>query len=880
MAPLGSIGVVDPGWEHGVAQDERKKKVKCNYCGKIVSGGIYRLKQHLARVSGEVTYCDKSPEEVCLRMKENLERCRSTRKLRQPGDNNRQSCSSFHQSNNDDEAEEEEPRCWSRRSKGKLSLSDGSILRSSGYIDPGWEHGVAQDERKKKVKCNYCNKIVSGGINRFKQHLARIPGEVAPCKTAPEEVYVKIKENMKWHRAGKRQNRPDDEMGALNFRTVSQDPEQEEDGEEQDIYPISQDRLMLGNGRFSKEKRKSFDSVNIRSLSEARPRRARVIPYQSPSSSKQRKIYTSCSNRVVSRKDVTSSISKFFHHVGVPTEAASSLYFQKMIELIGLHGEGFVVPSSHLFSGRLLQEEISTIKSYLREYRSSWGVTGCSIMADTWTNTEGKKMISFLVSCPRGVYFHSSIEATHIIEDASSLFKCLDKLVDDIGEENVVQVITQNTAICRNAGKLLEEKRKNMYWTPCAMHCTELVLEDISKLEFVSDCLEKAQRITRFIYNQTWLLNLMKNEFTRGQDLLRPAVMRYASGFTTLQSLMDHKASLRGLFQSNGWILSQTAAKSEEGREVEMMVSSVAFWKKVQYVLKSVDPVMQVIRMIDDGGERVSLPYAYGYMCCAKMAIKSIHSDDGRKYLPLWRVIDYHWNPLFHHPLYVAAYFFNPAYRYRPDFMSSEVVRGVNECIVRLEPDNARRITALMQIPDYTSAKASFGTDIAIATRTELDPAAWWQQHGISCLELQRVAVRILSHTCSSVGCEPKWSVYDQANRQCQSRFGKKSTKDLTYVHYNLRLREKQLKRRLQHDDGPPPTLNYALLDRMLPDWLVTSENDEEETLQSEDGVENEDRDEEEEEEEENYYMDPRNVDGEGEDNLDLYDDDLSEDDD
>lgn len=132
----------------------------------------------------------------------------------------------------------------------------------------------------------------------------------------------------------------------------------------------------------------------------------------------------------------------------------------------------------------------------------------------------------------------------------------------------------------------------------------------------------------------------------------------------------------------------------------------------------------------------------------------------------------------------------------------------------------------MSQIPDYTSAKADFGTDIAIGTRTELDPAAWWQQHGISCLELQRVAVRILSHTCSSIGCEPKWSVHDQVNAQCQSRFGKKSTKDLTYVHYNLRLREKQLKRRL-HDDGPPPTLNYALLDRLLPDWLVTSDKDE-----------------------------------------------------
>ncbi|KAE9455557.1 hypothetical protein C3L33_12539, partial [Rhododendron williamsianum] len=73
MGSLRSAGFVDPGWEHGIAQDERKKKVRCNYCAKIVSGGIYRLKQHLARLSGEVTYCDKAPEEVFLKMRENLE---------------------------------------------------------------------------------------------------------------------------------------------------------------------------------------------------------------------------------------------------------------------------------------------------------------------------------------------------------------------------------------------------------------------------------------------------------------------------------------------------------------------------------------------------------------------------------------------------------------------------------------------------------------------------------------------------------------------------------------------------------------------------------------------------------------------------------------
>ncbi|CAN7090346.1 unnamed protein product, partial [Brassica rapa subsp. narinosa] len=56
-------------------------------------------------------------------------------------------------------------------------------------------------------------------------------------------------------------------------------------------------------------------------------------------------------------------------------------------------------------------------------------------------------------------------------------------------------------------------------------------------------------------------------------DLLRRGATRHdASSFTILETLMNHKANIRALFQSNGWILSQTTAKPEEGREVECCV--------------------------------------------------------------------------------------------------------------------------------------------------------------------------------------------------------------------------------------------------------------------------------------------------------------------
>ncbi|KAL5538066.1 hypothetical protein UlMin_042276 [Ulmus minor] len=822
MAPVRSSGLVDPGWEHGIAQDEKKKKVKCNYCGKIVSGGIYRLKQHLARVSGEVTYCNKAPEEVYLRMKENMEGCRSNKKPRHSSRDDGQAYLNLH--SNDDEEQEVH---IGYRSKGKqlMVMDERSLamkstpLRSLGYVDPGWEHCVAQDERKKKVKCNYCGKIVSGGINRFKQHLARIPGEVAPCKHAPEEVYIKIKDNMKWHRTGRKQ-RPADSKEISTFYAESETDDEDDEQVEADIRHMNKDRLIDGDGRVYKDLRNTFKGMSPSSGSEPLLRRSRLDsvfmnPFMGQTTDSYRQVKVKTVSNKRSRKEVISSICKFFYHAGVPLQAANSIYFHKMLELVGQHGPGLVGPASQQISGRFLQDEIASLKNYLVEYKASWAITGCSILADSWRDAQGRTLINFLSSGPNGVYFVSSVDATEAIEDGSSLFKLLDKVVEEMGEENVVQVITQCTSSYKLAGKMLEEKRRNLFWTPCATHCIDQMLEDFLKLRCVGECIEKGQRITKFIYNQIWLTSLMKNEFTQGKEILRPAVTRCASSFATLQSLLDHKIGLRRMFQSSKWNSSR-CSKTGEGKEVEKIVLNTSFWKKIQFVVKSVDPILQVLQKVDSGD--LSMPSIYYDMYRAKSYIKSIHGDDACKYGPFLKVVESHWNSLFYHPLYMAAHFLNPSYRYQPDFLAhSEVFRGLNECIARLEPDTARRVSASMQLSDYNNARADFGTELAISTRTELHPAAWWQQHGISCLELQRIAVRILSQTCSSYGCEHNWSIFDQVHRQRHNRLAQKRLNDFIYVHYNLRLRERQLRKR----SSSSISLDNVLQERLLDEWIL-----------------------------------------------------------
>jgi hypothetical protein len=321
-------------------------------------------------------------------------------------------------------------------------------LRSLGYVDPGWEHCIAQDEKKKRVKCNYCERIISGGINRFKQHLARIPGEVAYCDKAPEEVYLRIKENMKWHRTGRRNRKPESKE-ISTFYTNSDNEDEEEEQEGGLLQYSSKDLLAIddkisdndirnnikgrspgssSNGAEPPMKRSRLDSVFLKSLKN-----------QTSSHYRQTKARMGFEKKAL--KEVISSICKFFYHAGIPSNAANSPYFLKMLELVGQYGPGLQGPSSQLLSGRFLQDEIITIKEYLEEFKASWTITGCSIVADSWNDLQGRTSINLLACCPRGAYFVSSIDATDMIEDAASLFKLLDKVVEEIGEENVVQVV-------------------------------------------------------------------------------------------------------------------------------------------------------------------------------------------------------------------------------------------------------------------------------------------------------------------------------------------------------------------------------------------------------------------------------------------------------
>ena len=76
----------------------------------------------------------------------------------------------------------------------------------------------------------------------------------------------------------------------------------------------------------------------------------------------------------------------------------------------------------------------------------------------------------FFVNSLVGTWFMKSIDVSDTIKNEELMFKSLDEVVEEIGEENVVQDITDNASNYVNAGTRLMEKRRRLWWTLYAAH--------------------------------------------------------------------------------------------------------------------------------------------------------------------------------------------------------------------------------------------------------------------------------------------------------------------------------------------------------------------------------------------------------------------------
>ncbi|KAL5147672.1 Trafficking protein particle complex subunit 3 [Glycine soja] len=683
-----------------------------------------------------------------------------------------------------------------------LRLSLTSAATRKNKADPGWKycHSLVEGDTN-TIVCNFCGKITKGGITRAKQHLIGKSGNVAACKKTPPNVVEELKEYMATKKSGTTYST----SGSGNMANI-RDFEFGEpigcDGSEEDEFADScnaaasaKTKCGTKKGPMDKFCKNPENAINRRKMEMLR----------------QMNIRESMDKNEVLK--VHQHIARFWYQAGLSFNLIKLKSFENMVAAIGQYGPHLPIPSYHDIRVPLLKKEVEYTENLMKGHREQWVKYGCTIMSDAWTDRKQRCIINFLINSQAGTMFLKSVDGSDFVKTGEKLFELLDAIVEEVGEENVVQVVTDNGSNYVLAGKLLEEKRKHIYWTPCAAHCIDLMLEDIGKLPLIRKTIRRAINLVGFIYAHSSTLSLLRN-FTNKRELVRHAITRFATSYLTLERLHKEKANIRKMFTSDEWTLNKLS-KEPKGKEAAKVVLMPSFWNSVVYTLKVMAPLVKVLRLVD-GERKPAMGYIYEAMDKAKETIMKSFNNNESKYKDVFEIIDKRWNCQLHRPLHAAAHFLNPEFFYDNTDLEFdfEVTNGLFECIKKLIPQFDVQQKILTELHLYKIGADHFGSDFAMAQRKTHSPTYWWRMFGSQTPNLQKLAIKILSLTCSASGCERNWSVFEQIHSKKRNRLEHKRLHDLVFVKYNQQLKQRYNAR----DEIDPISLNDI---DVCNEWLV-----------------------------------------------------------
>ncbi|KAL5187367.1 Serine hydroxymethyltransferase 7 [Glycine soja] len=625
------------------------------------------------------------------------------------------------------------------------------------HADPGWKycHSLVEGDTN-TIVCNFCGKITKGGITRAKQHLIGKSGNVAACKKTPPNVVEELKEYMATKKSGTIYS-TSSSGNMANIRDFEFGEPIECDESEEDEFADScnvaasvKTKRGTKKGPMDKFCKNPENAINRRKMEMLR----------------QMNIRESLDKNEVLK--VHQHIARFWYQAGLSFNLIKLKSFENMVAAIGQYGPHFPIPSYHDIRVPLLKKEVEYTKNLMKGHREQWVKYDCTIMSDAWTDRKQRCIINFFINSQAGTMFLKSVDGSNFVKTGEKIFELLDAIVEEVGEENVVQVVTDNGSNYVLAGKLLEEKRKHIYWTPCAAHCIDLMLEDIGKLPLIRKTIRRAINLVGFIYAHSSTLSLLRN-FTNKRELVRQAVTRFAT----------------------------------------------SFWNSVVYTLKVMAPLVKVLRLVD-GERKPAMGYIYEAMDKAKETIIKSFNNNESKYKDVFAIIDKRWNCQLHRPLHAAAHFLNPEFFYDNTDLEFdfEVTTGLFECIKKLIPQFDVQQKILTELHLYKIGAEHFGSDFAMAQRKTHSLTYWWRMFGSQTPNLHKLTIKILSLTCSASGCERNWSVFEQIHSKKRNRLEHKRLHDLVFVKYNQLLKQRYNVR----DEIDPISLNDI---DVCNEWLV-----------------------------------------------------------
>ncbi|KAK9032046.1 hypothetical protein V6N11_056330 [Hibiscus sabdariffa] len=245
--------------------------------------------------------------------------------------------------------------------------------------DYGWSWGETVEGSRNNVKCKFCERIITGGITRLKEHLAGKTGNVKACECVSAEVRKNIAEQLKEYQKEKAVKQRRKEELEERIKLGDHGDYGDNDEEEDDLTIARRESIRSRHEweeRQHQRARTGQDSVYEPGGGSSSATNMDPVLERSKSS-KQPKLTTSFLKNAKAK--LGRAISKLILHEALPARIAESPFLPPVLQVAAEIGKSVKGPSAYEVTGVYLDEEYKEIQEWVNGFKPIWKERGVTL---------------------------------------------------------------------------------------------------------------------------------------------------------------------------------------------------------------------------------------------------------------------------------------------------------------------------------------------------------------------------------------------------------------------------------------------------------------------------------------------------------------------
>ncbi|GJM99080.1 hypothetical protein PR202_ga16146 [Eleusine coracana subsp. coracana] len=150
------------------------------------------------------------------------------------------------------------------------------------------------------------------------------------------------------------------------------------------------------------------------------------------------------------RKHMDALIARAFYSGGIAFNFARNPYLQEAFTYACSNDlKGYKMPGYKKLRTTLLKQERAHIDMLLESGKSTWYEKGVTICADGWTDPQRRPLINFVAISGNKAMFLKADNCEGDVKTKEYIADKLRSVIEEIGRKNVVQIIMDNAANCK-----------------------------------------------------------------------------------------------------------------------------------------------------------------------------------------------------------------------------------------------------------------------------------------------------------------------------------------------------------------------------------------------------------------------------------------------